>query len=55
MQLSFIFYSYLTQENSNLKDQCSKLLGDRPPPTGAAGDGNTIEEDTQTPLEKGMK
>ncbi|XP_071815812.1 GRIP1-associated protein 1-like isoform X2 [Apostichopus japonicus] len=44
--------NYLTQENSNLKDQCSKLLGDRPPPTGAAGDGNTVEEDTQTPLEK---
>ncbi|KAJ8047571.1 GRIP1-associated protein 1 [Holothuria leucospilota] len=46
--------NHLTQENVELKEKCTSLLGDRPPPTGATGDDDISNESvvSQTPLEK---
>ena len=49
----------LTQSNTELEDRCSKLLGERPSPTGAAGDGEIEAEEKDVsaeddPVEEGM-
>ena len=49
----------LTQSNTELEDRCSKLLGERPSPTGAAGDGEIGAEEKDVsaeddPVEEGM-